>query len=368
MKLEINKEKLANLLSKVEKIASKNSTLPALACLLFEFSENLLKIKATNLDISIIVSLKIKNDLDKTILVPASILSSFILNLPKNDSYLNFDFSSNNLKITSQTTDTVIKTQSPEDFPEIKLEKPSKSFKIDSGDLINGLSSVWYSTAVSIIKPEFSSVYVYHDDGDLVFVGTDTFRLAEKKIKVKNSETFESVLIPYKNVSEIIRVLDDLDEQIELCFKDDQLIIISEKITLISRVVEGNFPDYKQIIPKEVKTEIQVLKEDLATVLRVSNIFADKFNQIYFSILPKENIFQINSNSNDVGETKNILKSKITGEDLAISFNSKYITDSFSSIKSDSIDMKFFGNDKPMIIQPSNDKSFMYLVSSIVKR
>ncbi|HMP67317.1 MAG TPA: DNA polymerase III subunit beta [Candidatus Paceibacterota bacterium] len=365
MKLEVNKEKIVAAISKAEKIATKNSTLPALSCLLFEFSNDVLNIKSTNLDLSISVSVRIKGGESKSILVPASTLNSFILNLPKSDSKIEFDIDGNNLHITSESTDTTINTQPIDDFPIISDDKSSKSFKINSGDITKGLSSVWYSTAISSIKPELSSVYAYHDDGDLVFVATDSFRLAEKRISVKNSENFENILIPYKNVVEIVRILDDIDEEITLYFKEDKLIICTENLTIISRIVEGNFPDYGQILPKETKTVVTVLKEDLSQALKISNVFTDKFNQVIFSIFPEDGIFEINSNANGVGETKNILKSKITGENIKIAFNSKYIIDCFSSIKSDSVDLKFNGFDRPMIIQGSNDKSFLYLVSNI---
>ena len=368
MKLEIRKEKIIEAVSKAEKICSKNSTLPALECVLFDLNNDGLKIKATNIDLSLSILIPIsKKDKNDKVLIPAATLNSFLSNLPKSDSNISFETKENNIHITSESTDTVINTQPIEDFPDISEEKSEKIFEIDSRDLLSGLNSVWYSTATSSIKPELSSVYIYPSEGDLVFVGTDSFRLAEKRVSVKKSGEFENLLIPYKNVTDIIRIFEDVDEEIELSFKEDQLIISSGSVNLISRVVDGNFPDYKQIIPKETKTEVQVLKEDLVQSLKISNVFSDKFNQVVFSMFPEDNIFEINSLSNEVGETKNILKSKLTGENLKISFNSKYINDSFNSIKSDGVDLKFNGVDKPMIIQSSNDKSFLYLVMPMNK-
>jgi DNA polymerase-3 subunit beta len=367
MKLEINKEKISQAINKSEKISTKNSTLPVLECVLLDFDGENLNLKSTNLDISLSVSVRVKGDKENKVLVPAATLNSFLSNLPKNDSVVTFETEGNNLHITSESTDTTINTQPVDDFPVMSDEGSGKEFKINSTELLKGLNSVWYSTATSSIKPELSSVYLYADDGDLIFVATDSFRLAEYKLPVKDIGEFESVLIPYKNVVEIIRIFEDLDEEITLYFKDDQIIIQSENIKVVSRVVEGNFPDYNQIIPKETKTEMDVLKEDLSQGLKLSNIFSDNFNQVVFSIMPEDKIFEITSNSNNVGETKNIIKAKSEGENLKISFNSKYITDCFQSIKSDGLHMKFNGLDKPMIIQGSNEKNFLYLVMPMNK-
>jgi DNA polymerase-3 subunit beta len=362
MKLEINREKLSRGIQKSEKISSKNSTLPVLSCILLQSSGKELKIKSTNLDLGLIITIPTKEALEGKILVPASTLNSFIQNLPKNDTTVNLEHKENILFVTSKSTETSINTQPIDDFPSIPEVKSPKEFKISSKDLIKGLNSVWFSTAISSVKPELSSVYVYPSENDLVFVSTDSFRLSEKKIHTKNSSDFEPLLIPYKNVVEIIRIFDGIDEEITIFFEDDQLAIRSEEIYLVSRVVDGSFPDYKQIIPSETKTEVKVLKDDLIQGLKLSNIFSDNFNQVTFSIMPNDNIFEIQSNSQDVGETKNSIKSKAEGDNIKISFNSKYVSDCFNSIKSESILMKFDGVDKPMIIEGIDDASFMYLV------
>lgn len=367
MKLEINKEKISQAINKAEKISTRNSTLPILECVMFDYDGENLNLKSTNLDISFSISLKVKGDKENKLIVPAATLNSFISNLPKSDSIVTFETEGNNLHITSESTDTTINTQPIDDFPVISEEKSEKEFKINAEDFVKGLNSVWYSTAISSIKPELSSVYIYSDEENLVFAATDSFRLAEYKAKVKNAGEFESVLIPYKNVVEIVRIFEDVNEEISLFFKDDQLIIQSDKIKVVSRVVEGNFPDYNQIIPKESKTDAYVLKEDLMQGLKLSNVFSDNFNQVSFSVMPEDNIFEITSNSSNVGETKNKIKSKLEGENLKISFNSKYINDCFQSIKSDSLDLKFNGLERPMVIRGASDHNFLYLVMPMNK-
>lgn len=367
MKLEINKERLIATIQKAEKIANKNTTLPILSCLILEAKDGLLKIKTTNLDISLIATCNAKILKDGIVAIPAQTISSYVSNLPKTDTVVNLEMKNNILNITTKSSNTSIKTHPTDDFPEIKEKTNTNNIIIKPNVFINGLNSVWYSSSTSSIKPELSSVYLYQEDGGLVFVATDSFRLAEKKIIVDKVEDFKDVLIPYKNVIEIIRIFDDLNENIELSFQEDQIIIRSENIYVSSRIVDGSFPDYKQIIPKETKTEVDVLKEDFIQSIKISNIFAGKFNQVVFSIAPKDNLFEIQSNSQDLGETKNIVKSKTKGEDIKVSFNSKYINDCLSSIKSETVNLRFCGLDKPMIIKSVDSENFTYLVMPMNK-
>ena len=147
----------------------------------------------------------------------------------------------------------------------------------------------------------------------------------------------------------------------------NQISFLKEGIYLTSRLIDGTFPDYKQIIPKEHKTEGVVLKYDLVNSLKMSNIFADKFSQVTFHILPKEKIFKITTKNIDVGENINNLEAVIRGDEISISFNHKYIIDCFQSIDSDSVSLSFSDMNKPMVIRGVGDKSFLYLVMPMNK-
>jgi len=203
---------------------------------------------------------------------------------------------------------------------------------------------------------------MYSNQDDLIFVSTDSFRLAEKKIKIKVSEEIPGILIPFKNVSEILRIFGEVQDVVKVCFNKNQISFSSDNIYLTSRVIDGVFPDYRQIIPKEFKVEAVVLKQDLLNALKLSNIFSDKFNQINLRISPKEKVFELSSANNDVGENKTYLDAAIKGEDILLGFNYKYFLDCFQSINVDSISIRLNQASKPMLISGSSDKSFTYLI------
>jgi len=208
---------------------------------------------------------------------------------------------------------------------------------------------------------------MYSEEDSVVFVATDSFRLAEKRTGVKKHKEFTELLIPFKNVGEIIRTLEDIKDDADMHLSQNQIAISYKDIYITSRVIDGAFPDYKQIIPKEVKTEVVVLKQDLISALRISNIFSDKFSQVTFAVSPEDKTFKITTRNVDIGENINTVDAVIKGEELTINFNYKYIIDCFQSIDSDSISLTFSDSNRPMIVRGVGDKSFLYLVMPMNK-
>jgi DNA polymerase-3 subunit beta len=361
MKIECIKEKLHNAVSKAEKIVSKNINLPVLSCLLLETKGTNLIIRSTNLDLGLEVSIPVKVEEQGKVAVPASIIGSF-LNSLNDDKNIFLETTDNTLKISTQNSSAVIKTQPFDDFPTIPKIDNEKSFKIQSKNLINGIKSVFYSSSLSSVKPELSSVYIYTQEENLIFVATDSFRLAEKTIKIKKNTELNNILIPFKNASDLIKIIDNTDSEIEINSTKNQISFNFNGVYVVSRVIDGVFPDYKNILPKEVKTKVVLLKQDLVNTLKISNIFSDNFNQMNVSVIKGDKNIKVKTKNNDIGENINLIEAMIEGEDIDVNFNYKYIVDCLNSINSDSISLSFDGINKPLIIRGLTDKSFTYLV------
>lgn len=366
MNIECIKDKLSYAISKVEKITGKNISLPILSCILLEAKDSTLTLKSTNLDLGIEINIPVKITKPGKIAVSGSVLNNFISNIT-NDKNVTLEEVDGNLKVSTKHLESTIKAFPVDDFPNIPRVESETPFSFNAPNLIKGLKSVMYSASVSTIRPTLSSVLVLSEEEEVVFVATDSFRLAEKKIGVKKHKDFNQILIPNKNASEIIRVLEDTKDDVEVFLNENQIAFVFGDVYLTSRVIDGNFPDYKQIIPKEVKTEVVLLKQDLISSLKISNIFADKFSQVVFEIKSKDKIFKISTKNMEVGENTSSLDAVIKGEDLTISFNYKYIIDCFQSIDSDSISLSFSDTNKPVVIRGVGDKSFLYLVMPMNK-
>lgn len=361
MKLECVREKLAEAVNKAEKITSKNATLPILKCVLFEAQNNSLIIRATNLDIGIEIVIPAKVQEEGVVAIPGSTINSFLSHLA-GEKGVNLELKDGNLHIASSKTSTTIKAYPTEDYPSLPKVEGGTEFVLPSEAFIRGLKSVWYSSATSSIKPELSSIRVYPDEDSLVFVATDGFRLAEKRVKLKNTPDFSHILIPVKNATEIIRVFENIDEDLTITVDQNQLVVASEGIYVVSRTVEGTFPDYKSIIPKESTTEVVILKQDISNILKLSTVFSDAFNHVKFIIHPQAKELEIITRNNEVGENAARLGGAIVGDSIDINFNYRYISDSFQSLDSDSLCLYFNGITKPLIIRGVGDKSFLYLV------
>lgn len=359
MKIECVKDVLERAVIKADKITGRNLSLPVLNSILISIENKKVYIKATNLDLGIEIIVPAKIEGEGSVALPGAILRSYLSQIKSRTVIL--DFKNGIITITSDKGKTTLKTVNHEDFPIIPKLPNTSSFQINSNEFIDGLKSVWYTASPSSIKPELSSVYIYHSFGKLVFVATDSFRLAEKKISFTHKDEFPSILIPFKNIPEIIRSLEGL-EKINILFTKNQIAFITESLYLTSRIVEGTFPDYKNIIPKEFTTEATLLKEDLIETLQVMHIFADKFNQVQLSLKPKEKYFEITSKNADLGEGSQRVDAALSGQNLDIAFNHRYISDVFQSISSDSVSLSFGGTQKPLLIRGVSDQSFVYIV------
>jgi len=360
MKTECNIEKIRNAIFQSERITGKNLTLPILNSILLIASQKSLKFRATNLSLGVEIEIPAKVEKEGIVAVSGSVLVGVFSNIFQNENVFLVG-EGGNLLIKTKKSQIKVKGQVPDDFPTIPVISGT-IFKIESKKLTNGIKSVYYSSSVSDIKPEISSVYVYSNEDNLVFVSTDSFRLAEKKIRIKGLEEIPGILIPFKNIPEILRIFGEFSGEIKVCFNKNQISFSSDGIYLTSRIIDGVFPDYRQIIPKEFKTEAVVLKQDLLNALKLSNIFSDKFNQVNLTIKPKEKIFELSSQNNDIGENKTYLDATTSGENIALSFNYKYFFDCLQSINTDSVSIKLNEASKPITISGVSDNTFTYLI------
>ena len=363
MKFETNQNKLKEVIGLVDKVAGKHMTLPVLSCVCVEVSKNTAVFRATNLDIGVEVSLPVKSDGTGVVAIPANIISQFVSQIYGQNSTVSMESVSGNLLVSSAKSKVIIKTLPSEDFPSIPRILDGEQFSLPAELFIKGLKSVWYSSAVSNIKPELSSVYVYQEGGYVVFVATDSFRLAEKKVRAGSDTKLGDILIPFRNIPNIIQILEHMNGVVDVKMNKNLISFEANGVYMVSRIINGVFPDYRQIIPKEFSTEAVVLKQDLQNALKVSNIFSDKFNHVHVVVDPKAKVFEIQTKNNDVGENKTAVDAAITGDRVEMNFNYKYFTDCFQSIDSDSVSLQMGSFNRPMVIRPiSEEQSFMYLV------
>ena len=365
MKIECVKEKLSQAIGKAERVTGKNLTLPVLNCVLLDAKKGMLTINATNLDLGVEITLPVKVEKEGMVAVPGGILYNFLQNI-YNDKNISLELKDGNLHVSTPHTSTIIKSIPHDDFPSIPRIDGGKKVSINSRDFLKGLKSVWYSAAVGSFKPELSSVYIYPDSENIVFVATDSFRLAEKRILTKKLHDVPHLLIPFKNIPEIMRTLEEFDT-VDLILSKNQIAFSNGSTYLTSRVIDGTFPDYRQIIPKDRVTEVITLKQDLINTLKVAHVFSDKFNKVTINVDPKAKKCEISTKNNDVGENTNNLDATLKGEAVQMSFNYKYLTDCFQSLEGDSVSLEFSTGSRPVVIKSIGDNTFTYIAMPMNK-
>lgn len=363
MKIEVIKNKLKSLITAAERVTAKNHSLPVLSLIILETDKSSLKIKATNLEVGLEAYLPAKIEIQGKVAVSAQVLSQ-LLNFSANDNEkVLMELEDSVLVVKTNRSISRIKTYPTDDFPSLPRVVGDQVFTILVSDLVVNVKSVIYASATSDIKPEIASVYIYNEPPYLIFVAADSFRLAEKKLKIKINHQLPSLIIPFKNITEIIKVIEGEGGEVEIHVSETQVSFLTENFYLTSRIINGSFPDYKQIIPKKFKTEVEVEKEDLMSSLKLANVFTDRFNQVLMTV--NKDGLQIESKNQEIGENKVLSQAVVTGEEMAVYFNSRYMIESFPYFLTSRITLAFEDKNKPIVLRGVGDDSFQYLIMPI---
>jgi len=364
MKIECVKEKLKNILSLLDRITGKQLSLPILSFVYCEAKKNILTLRATNLDIGVEIQLPIKTTQEGSCLLPAQLISNSLSPI----SFENITVSSIDDKIFITTPKHQITVNSfigTDDFPKLPTIEKGVMLELETKKFINGVKSVMYAAAPTEIKPEIASVYFYTTKEHLVFVSTDGFRLAEKKIQLTSLDEIQAI-IPYKNALEIVRLLDnDEYHTLSITITTTQCIFHTGAITISSRLITGVYPDYPQLIPHTFSTEVSVSKDEIFSALKVTNLFCDSSNQIMISVYPNDSRVEIGARNSSVGENIITLDTSVKGEEIEVFYNIRYLNEFFQSINTPRVVLGFNSKLKPGVLYGEGDSTFTYLVMPV---
>ena len=362
MKISTRKESIVQAVLLSERVTGKKESLPILSCILIDAQENVV-VRATNLESGVDVRVPAEIEEKGKVAVMASVLSQTLRSINSDTVTLKTN-DDGNLVIESRGTKTVIKAIPHDEFPTLSRDTSEKRGVVVLRDrFLRGLQAVIYAASPSMIRPELGSVYVSIKQGAIVCAATDSFRLAEKTIPGGSKEGVGDILIPLKHALELVHILERLNtENIEVLVEETDLDVRSDSTRFISRVVDGVFPNYKEIIPKKFTTEATLLKSDLSEMLRKARIFSGNDQHVGLHVYPGRKIFSATARSNDVGEMSDSIDAAIQGEDIDINFHIGYLGECLSSIESDSITLGFGGIGRPMVVRGVSDATFTYLV------
>jgi len=363
MKLFCTQKDLETALNIVDKAISPNNTLPVLNNILLKAEGKKLYFSSTNLEIAISCSIDADVRSEGAITVPAKLITNYISLL--NDEKVELSISEGlSLNITSSTSNTKVKCISADEFPLIPKIEKSKELVIKVDDLSEAITETVFAASLNTSRPVLSGVYFIANQDGLKLVATDSYRLAEKKVEIGKKLTEElTCIIPVKTLMELGKILGKSGtKDVKVNISTNQILFAAGDIELISRLIEGKFPDYEKIIPKENKTEIEVSVEDLSLVLKRVSLFARENNNSVKLSATNDGKLLISSDETKVGEEKAEILIKIKGENNKIALNSQYLLDVLTYISDDKI--LFLMNDKvsPAVIKPLKGDGYVYII------
>jgi DNA polymerase-3 subunit beta len=367
MKFTCLQENLLKGLNIARQSSSRATTLPVLQTFLLQGKQGSLTISSTNLEIGIRVHIRGKEDSEGAICIPQDTLLAYIRNLPQDK--LNLNVENDELTIEQgQDIQAKFKGIIAEDFPNLPEIELENQISINSNDLKQGLKTVYGSLPKNEFRPEISGVYLAKKDNQLIFVGTDGFRLSEKKINLNNLDVEDfSVIIPSKTVAEIIRVLDLLDEtEVNIQFGSSQIKLIADTVEIISKLIDGNFPQYEGLIPQTFRTTFDCDSHELVQAIKLSSVFSQNaVNDVKLYLQDDKNL-NVSSSDSQTGSNKTKLPVHITGDTgITITFNYNYLLDGIQLFKDGAIQFHLNDTDSPVILKSDENSDFYYLIMPI---
>jgi len=367
MKIEILKTNIKKALDIIEKITRKNITLPALSNVLLSTEGNFLRLDATNLEISISWWILSKIEEEGKVAIPATFFSNLINLLT--DEKIKLETQNKNLLLKTQSQETQIHGIDPEEFPIIPKIEKEEIIMISNKKLLESLQQVIEIPSVSQVRPEISGIYFLFKKDVLKIVSTDSFRLAEKSISLKTKSKKDiSFIAPQDAIRELMNILGQEDGNIVIYFSQNQILFENEKkepshprIQILSRLIEGEYPNYQEIIPKKYKTQVIVKKDEFENKLKQAGLFSGKISEVKLNIDTKKKKIKIYSESPEIGKNESYISVKIKGEDMDVSFNYKFLISGLQNIKSSEVILELNGDDGPGVLKPIGDENYIYV-------
>ena len=331
---------------------------------MFQSGKNELILRATNLHVGAEVKVPAKISGEWQVAIPAAVISSLFQNIKGQDK-ITLEKDGNLLKISTDSMESQTKTLPTEDFPSIPTITDGRSFTVDIKKFRNAVGQVAYAAANTDARPEISSVYIYGEQEGLVFVSTDTYRLAEKRLSVPDSDGFPAIILPIRNIVEMSSFFQNEDGQMEVIVSENQISFTAGEAYFTSRIYDGAFPDYRQIIPSGDSLSTAFLKADLQDALRMINVFSDPFHKITINLDPKKKECTFHSKNADIGEISSHVPVVFSGElseSLQTTINHRYLDDFVKLANTDNISLDFVSPQKPILASYPGDDSVMYLI------
>src|SRR5713101_7009742 len=361
MKVTVTAGSLGQGLQVVSRAVSSRTTLPILNNVLLQTAQTGLQLTATNLEIGIRQVIPAEVQEEGGITVPARLLTDFVTSHPDEPLSMTLDKKTQSLAVKSNRFDASIRGIDPADFPPVPAGMDGRKVKVDQAELKDAIEQTVIAASSDEGRPVLTGVYVHLNGGSATFAATDGHRLAVKTLGVQaESGEGETIVIPARALSELSRILKTGDDSVEVTVgaQKNQVFFKTRDVELMSRLIEGTYPNYQQVIPGASTT-----KDLLFTTKMVSLFSKDAANVVKFKA--EGGKLTLTANTSEVGQNVAGVEAKIDGQDLQVAFNSKYLLDVLAIIGSEEVTLGFTGPLNPGLIKPVGKDNYLYIIMPV---
>lgn len=358
MEITVTQENLTRALSAVSRVASTKTQLPILSNILLRTDNNRLLVAATNLEIAVTQYIGAKITKPGAITIPARLMSEFISSLPKES--VELKVINDNLHIKSGTYNSIINGFIADDFPELPTinESSSIQYSIKIEDFKQAVSQTIITSSNDSTRPVLTGVYWHSYKGQLYLAATDGYRLSERRLVETKSEV--SAIIPTQTLQEVLRNITEESSEIDILFDETQVRFRINDTEIISRLIDGNFPDYRQLIPATSETTIKINKVDFIRITKIAGLFArESGGSVTITADSGKKSLSVHSIASQLGENTSEARAEVTS-DGQITLNSRYLSEALSVVEGEIVEFSFSGKLAPCILKSTKTNTDYY--------
>ncbi|HSW85258.1 MAG TPA: DNA polymerase III subunit beta [Candidatus Saccharimonadales bacterium] len=358
MKLQVTQENLNRALSSVARVANSRGTLPILANVLIKTNNNRLSLSATNLDIAITHYIGAKVRDEGSITVPARLMQDFVSSLP--DGVIELDLQTTKLHVNTDQYKSVVNGIIADDFPVMPEISDGQTWTLKSNLFKKALQQVVFAAANDETRPVLTGILLHTIGNKLYLAATDSYRLAERQLGTNKEST--KLLIPASAMQDLLRVLSDDEETIHITHNSQQVQFKVADIELVTRLVDGKYPDYRRLIPENFSTKANLKRADLVNVTKVSSLFArESAGSVTIGVDEVEQKLSIRSVASQLGENTATADAKITGTG-SITVNSRYLLDALNVMSGEAVEFSFNGKLEPTMLSDPKSPDYRHII------
>lgn len=353
MELTVTQENFTKALSNVGRVASSKAGLPILSNILLRTDGNRLLIAATNLEIASTHLIGAKIAKPGSITVPARLISDFVSSLPKGQ--VDLQVKGDHLHISSGSYSSIINGVVADEFPELPTidESSTIQYSVNTADFKQAVSQTIITSSSDSTRPVLTGVYWHSFEGYLYLAATDGYRLSERKLVETKSDV--AAIIPSSTLQEVLRTITDDTAEVEMLFDETQVRFRVGESEITSRLIDGNYPDYRQLIPATSETNVMMAATDFVRITKIAGLFArNSGGSVTLTADKEKKTLSIHSIASELGENTSSADAEVS-EDGQVTLNSRYLSEALSAVDGDTVSFRFSGKLSPCVLTAKSD-------------